>query len=66
MPPAEMMWLCELGFDGCPFEEDPVWSIEWPNTERNTISTQRCPGDLDNVIGNSYHRRSMCVLAYNY
>ncbi|XP_064384244.1 uncharacterized protein LOC135333251 isoform X3 [Halichondria panicea] len=51
--PSDCTSTMDPGFDGCPFEEDPVWSIEWPNTERNTISTQRCPGDLDNVIGNA-------------
>ena len=40
-----------IEFTGCPFGPDLVWNIEWPNTERDTINTQRCPGELDAVSG---------------
>ncbi len=53
-------------FDGCPFEEDAVWNIEWPNTPRNMFSTQNCPGELDVVTGKSciVIIRSILVLTY--
>lgn len=36
-----------IGFDGCPFGTDLQWEIIWPNTPRNTINVQRCPGGFE-------------------
>ncbi len=47
-----------IEFDGCPFGFDSVWNIEWPNTIRNSTSTQQCPGALGAVVGNVVN--SMC------
>ena len=40
-----------IDFTGCPFGPDIVWNIDWSNTERDTVNTQRCPGELDAVSG---------------
>lgn len=36
-------------FEGCPSEIDDIWYIEWPNTQRDMISVQSCPGDQATV-----------------
>ena len=36
-------------FVGCPYGVDDEWGITWPNTPGGDISTQPCPGGVDDV-----------------
>ena len=36
-------------FSGCPYGDDDVWGITWPNTPGGTTNSQPCPGGVDSV-----------------
>ena len=35
--------------DGCPYEVDDIWKIEWPSTQRGVTNIQLCPGGQDST-----------------